>query len=111
MSETTTLSAIEEQAFQLSRAAILLDQAKTDRSKLAEALELNLMVWVALRTLVTSDGCMASTQVVENLIRLANFVAEKTLAGAETASEATIDSLINVNLQISEGLLEGNSKG
>lgn len=108
MSDTTTLSAIEEQAFQLSRAAIQLDQAKGDRSKLAEALELNMAVWMALRTLVTSDGCMASTQVVDNLLRLANFVAEKTLAGPEAASDATLDALINVNLQISEGLLEGN---
>ena len=108
MSDTTTLSAIEEQAFHLSRAAIMLDQARTDRSKLPEALETNLAVWVALRTLVTSDGCRASSQVVENLIRLANFVAEKTLAGADAASETTLDALINVNLQISEGLLEGN---
>ncbi|MGE4277988.1 MAG: flagellar biosynthesis regulator FlaF [Magnetospirillum sp.] len=108
MSETTTLSAIEEQAFHLSRAAILLDQAKADRSKMTEALEVNMAVWVALRTLITSDGCRASSQVVENLLRLANFVAEKTLAGAEAASDATIDALINVNLQISEGLLEGN---
>ncbi|AVM72979.1 flagellar biosynthesis regulator FlaF [Magnetospirillum gryphiswaldense] len=108
MSDTTTLSAIEEQAFQLSRAAIMLDQAKADRSKLEEALELNMAVWVALRTLITSDGCSASSQVVENLIRLANFVAEKTIAGAAAATDASIDALINVNLQISEGLLEGN---
>ena len=107
MSEEIVLSASEEQAFQLSRAAILLDQAKVERAKLTEALETNLAVWVALRAMVTSDGCQASPQVVENLVRLSNFVADKTLAGAEVVTDTAIDALINVNLQISEGLLEG----
>jgi flagellar biosynthesis regulator FlaF len=110
MSDTSALSVIEEQAFQLSRAAILLDQAKADRAKMAEALETNLAVWMALRTLITGDSCSASPQVVENLVRLAAFVADKTLAGAEAITESGIDALINVNLQISEGLLEAGNR-
>lgn len=106
----TELSLTEEQAFQLSRAAILLDKAKTDRSVLDEALETNLAVWVALRTIVSNEACTLSDQVKENLIRLSNFVAEKALGGAENLAEGSLDALINVNLQISEGLLEGSRK-
>jgi hypothetical protein len=45
--------------------------------------------------------------VKRNLRRLAQFVADKTLAGLESVTNETIDSFININLQISEGLLEG----
>jgi flagellar biosynthesis regulator FlaF len=106
MSETV-LSLTEEQAFQLSRAAIMLDKAKSERSLLAEALEVNLTVWVALRSIITREDCNLSGPVKENLVRLANFSAEKALGGLEKVTDSTIDALINVNLQISEGLLEG----
>lgn len=110
MSDELNLSISEEQAYQLSRAAILLDKAKTEPATLAEALETNLTVWVALRAIVLRDDCSLSTPVKENLVRLSNFVAEKALGGIEKITEATLDSLININLQISEGLLEGAKK-
>jgi len=113
MSNDTNLSLAEEQAFQLSQAAIALDQARSDRgdlSKLAMALERNLEAWVALKTIVAAEGCLLPDAVKDNLRRLASFVADRTLQGGENMADATIDALININLQISEGLLEGASK-
>jgi flagellar biosynthesis regulator FlaF len=113
MSNDTNLTVAEEQAFQLSQAAIALDQAKAERSnlsKLAAALERNLEVWVGLKTIVSTDGCLLPDAVKDNLRRLANFVADRTLQGVENMADTTIDALININLQISEGLLEGAKK-
>jgi flagellar biosynthesis regulator FlaF len=113
MSDDTNLSVAEEQAFLLSQAAIALDQAKAERGdqgKLVAALERNLEVWVALKTIVSSDDCLLSDAVKDNLRRLAAFVADRTLQGVEAIADSTIDALININLQISEGLLEGAKK-
>lgn len=111
MSQQTSLSLAEEQAFQLSQAAIQLDQARGERDKnigpFAAALKGNLDTWVALCTIISHADCTLSDDVKRNLRRLAQFVADKTLAGVDTISNETIDSFININLQISEGLLEG----
>jgi len=111
MSEQPTLSLAEEQAFQLSQAAILLDQARTDREKnvgeFASALKNNLDTWVALCTIISHEDCVLGEEVKRNLRRLAQFVADKTLAGLDSVTNETIDTFININLQISEGLLEG----
>lgn len=111
MSQQTSLSLAEEQAFQLSQAAILLDQTRTERDKnlgpFVAALKGNLDIWVALCTIISYEDCTMTEDVKRNLRRLAQFVADKTLAGLETITNETIDSFISINLQISEGLLEG----
>ena len=111
MSEQPELSLAEEQAFQLSQAAILLDQARSGRDKnlapFAAALKGNLDTWVALCTVIAHEDCTLNEDVKRNLRRLAQFVADKTLAGLDSVTNETVDSFININLQISEGLLEG----
>ena len=103
-------SVAEEQAFQLSQAAIRLDQARRIRAenpaRLVDALNRNMELWVALRTIVMRDDCSLGQEVRANLAKLAQFVADRTFADGEVA-ENTLDALININLQISEGLLEG----
>jgi len=103
----------EEQAFQLSQAALLLDQARRAKNEnpsgMVEALNMNVEAWVALRTIVMRDDCILPEEVKQNLTKLAQFVADRTFANGEVA-ETTLDALININLQISEGLLEGDKK-
>ena len=105
------LSLAEEQAFQLSRCAIALDQARQNRDKspgdLIDALNENLQVWVAIRTMAMREDSGFSGEVKENLVKLRKFVSEKTFESPEGLSDEAMDALINVNLQISEGLLEG----
>lgn len=104
----------EEQAFQLSQAAIRIDQARrgkaANRGPLVDALNGNVEVWVALRTIVMRGDCTLPDEVKQNLTKLAQFVADRTFADGEIA-ENTLDALININLQISEGLLEGMKRG
>lgn len=109
--ESTSLA--EEQAFQLSQAAVLLDEARQDRSNLsllAAALERNLEAWVLLKTVIDNPDCLLPDAIKINLRQLANFVTDRTLQGVTSISDNTLDTMINVNLQISEGLLEGAKK-
>lgn len=104
------LSAIEEQAMVLSRAAIGLDQAragKRDPLALTTALEANVEVWVAIRALVDDPASTLQQNIRHNLRRLSEFVASTTFAHGVNIADSTLNTLININLQISEGLLEG----
>ncbi|CCQ74170.1 flagellar biosynthesis regulator FlaF [Magnetospira sp. QH-2] len=106
MTETEQLSLTEENAFNLSQVAIQLDQAREDSTQLATALERNMEVWVAMRIMVSRAGEALQQDTKDNLIRLSQFVAETTMKyGADIPGEV-IDTLININLQISEGFLE-----
>ncbi len=107
----TELSLPEEQAFQLSRCAIALDNAWEGKDKdlggLVAALNANLELWVAIRTTVMRPDCSLAEAAKENLKRLAEFVASKTFEGIAVLNTDTVRTLVNINLQISEGLLEG----
>ena len=112
MSDELTLSLPEKEALNLTEAAIAIDNARQtgDHSALAAALEHNLQLWTAIRTLASRPDSSMPGAVVDNLCRLADFIASTTLkAGAQIGEEA-INTLININFQISEGLLEGNRR-
>ncbi|MEK7246396.1 MAG: flagellar biosynthesis regulator FlaF [Pseudomonadota bacterium] len=107
------LSAIEEQALVLSQAAIELDQArsgKRDPFVLTTALEANVEVWVAIRALVDDPATTLQPNIRENLRRLSVFVASSTFMHGANIPDSTLNTLININFQISEGLLEGANR-
>jgi len=107
------LNAAEQNALGLSRAAILLDTARQtmdNPSALTQALNHNLELWVAIRTLAEKPESALPEGVRENLGKLGRFVADATFRCADGISDQTIDTLININLQISEGLLESAEK-
>lgn len=103
----TNLSPIEEDALALARTALLLDGSRAEPGKLVAALEANLELWVAIRTLVSRNTAALPGDTKGNLLRLSQFVASETLSKGAEIDGDTLDTLININLQISEGLLEG----
>ena len=104
-------SVAEEQAYQLSESAIRMDLARVKRADnpliLMDALNRNIEVWLKLRTIIMRKDCPLPVDTSKNLVKLSQFVVERTITGAEDMSESTLDALININLQIAEGLLEG----
>ena len=104
----------EEQAFQLAQCAIAMDKARgedaTGSPVMMEALKENLEAWVAVRTLASRNDCGLSEEIRKNLITLSRFVAERTFSNAGMMKSEILSTLININLQISEGLLEGQQK-
>jgi len=108
--DLSTLSLSEIEAFGLSEAALMLDTARqnrADKSPMALALDQNLQVWVAIKTLVGDGTCPLPEGIKDNLTRLTGFVADTTFRHGVDIADDVIDTLININLQISEGLLAG----
>jgi flagellar biosynthesis regulator FlaF len=100
------MSVREKDAFALTQAAVGLDRARGKDADLAAALEHNLELWVAIRTLVTSPGNALPAPIRHNLVQLSGFVAGTTLENGITIPESRLNTLININLQIAEGLLQ-----
>lgn len=107
------MTLIEQQAYKLAEAAMLLDRSRSatgDGAAVMAALDNNLEVWAAFTTVASLPDSPLAANVQANLIRLRTFVAEQTVRSTEGIRDATLDTLININLQISEGLLEGQKK-
>ena len=104
------LSVVERQAFNLAQAGIQLDQARLggdDNGTLARALEHNLQVWVEIGILIKSPESQLAENVRDNILKLRDFISDTTMQHGVDIRESTLNTLININLQISEGLLEG----
>lgn len=109
---TTQLSSFEEDALALTQAAVGLSQAleRNDAAALSAALDDNLKLWTAIKTLVGSPECRLPEDVRSNLTRLSDYTAKVTFDLSPERRAQKIEALIHANLQIAEGLLEGHAK-
>lgn len=105
---TEELTHTQRDALALLQAATNISHARQERDKagLTLALDENLQLWTAIKTLVSRKDHPLCDTAKENLIKLADFVVAKTLTDGNEATETTLDTLENMNLQIAEGLLE-----
>ena len=105
---TQDLTHTQRDALALLKAATNISQAreKQDKSGLTIALDENLQLWTAIKTLVSRKDHPLNDKAKENLIKMADYVVAKTLKDGNNATETTLDTLENMNLQIAEGLLE-----
>jgi len=110
--EKAPMSTFEEDAFALTQAAVALSQAleKNDQAALAAALDENLSLWTAIKTLVTRDDCKLPQDIRTNLTRLSDYTAKVTFDLSKERLSEKVETMINTNLQIAEGLLEGGEK-
>lgn len=109
---TTQLSNFEEDALALTQAAVGMSQAlvQNDEAALAAALDQNLTLWAAIKAVVGRPGCPLPEDVRTNLGRLSDYTAQVTFDLSPERRAQKIEALINTNLQIAEGLLEGHAK-
>jgi len=107
--ELQSMTTREKDAFALTEAAIGLDRSRSDSADLAAALEHNLELWVAIRTLVSRPGNALPAAIRHNLVQLSGFVAGTTWRDGITIPDSRLDTLININLQIAEGLLQSGN--
>ncbi|MBE6453129.1 MAG: hypothetical protein E7012_06550 [Alphaproteobacteria bacterium] len=103
-------SLAKEEAFSLLKCAIDLSNAHENKnsSELVDALDNNLQLWVYIKTLASSKSTLLPDETKSNLIRLADYVSSKTLEVGKDISNVNakvIESMIDTNLQISEGLI------
>lgn len=109
---TAVLSNFEEDALALTQAAVGMSQAlsSADEAALAAALEDNLQLWTGIKTLVARVDCRLPEDIRTNLTRLSDYTAKVTFDLSADRRAQKIETLINANLQIAEGLLEGQAR-
>lgn len=103
-----TLNILQEDALALLRSAANISRTRqeSDKAQLVMALDENFRLWTAIQTVAGKDSLLAR-DTRENLLKLADFVVARTISEGASATERTLDTLENMNLQIAEGLLEG----
>ena len=90
MLKNDSMGLAEEQAFQLSRFALAIDHARQkledDPAQLVSALNENLHVWIAIRTMATREDSGLTNEIKKNLTTLSNYVADRTFSCTATWS-------------------------
>ena len=99
-----------EEAFSLLKCAMDLSKAKekSNAGELAKALDNNMQLWVYIKTLANSKKNNIPEEIKGNLVKLADYVSKKTIEVGRNIDNINIkalDSMIDTNLQISEGLM------
>ena len=88
--------------------ALALSKASTsdDETQKLIALDNNLKLWVEIETSLKDAKSLLSQEIKDNLMQLSKFVERMTLSKGVKMSKTDFDCLVNINMQISEGLLE-----
>ena len=101
----------EMDAAAFSQAAYVLDQARQkigDTDACEKALKYNQLLWSIVQADVAEGNNELPDELKANLMSLSLFVDKQTSKGLSDPTEELLDSLININLNISEGLMEDN---
>ena len=111
--EAVKHSLAREEAFSLLKCAIDLSSAKENgnTTDLVNALDNNMKLWVYIKTLASSEKNKLPKETKTNLIKLADYVSNKTIEVGKNVNkinDKTLDSMIMTNLQISEGLMSSH---
>lgn len=100
----------ETDALALARAAALIEQARAaDPARVVAALDHNVALWTAIRAIADTANGRLPEAVKTNLGKLGNFVIAATPSAARAPADAACDALININRQVSAGLLNGQA--
>ena len=97
----------ENEAVILLNHAMALAKASTssDELEIVSVLDSNLKLWVEIETSLKSAKNLLPEDIKTNLIKLSRFVERMTLSKGSKMSKSDFDCLININMQISEGLI------
>lgn len=108
--ESVNANLAQQEAYYLAKCGLDLSEANKvkDNNLLVEALDNNQRLWVMIKTLMSSEKSKLPQETRNNLIRLADYVAKNTIKlgqNLDNVDQKMLDSFININRQISEGLL------
>ncbi len=99
----------EMDAAAFSQAAYVMDQARQnleDKELRERALKYNQMLWSIVQADVSKADNSLPEELKANLMSLSIYVDKQTTKGLKNASDELFDGLININLNIAEGLME-----
>ena len=96
------------EAWALLEAARQLHQTKDGPIEdFRAALRMNWRLWTIFQASLSEADCQVPTAIRRNLLGLSNFVDRQTAELLAVRDAKKVDALVNINRQISEGLLEG----
>ena len=96
------------EAWALLEAARGLNQTKDGPiEEFRAALRANWRLWTIFQASLIEPDCGLPNEVRGNLLGLANFIDKTTVELLVEREPKRVDALVNINRQISEGLLEG----
>jgi flagellar protein FlaF len=100
------------EAWALLEAARQLHQTKdAPIEEFRTALRRNWRLWTIFQASLSEPDCAVPGPIRSNLLGLSNFVDRQTAELLAVRDAKKIDVLVNINRQISEGLLEGQRAG
>lgn len=77
----------------------------SDKEKIL-ALDSNLKLWVEIETTLKNAKNLLPDEIKSNLLKLSKFVERLTLSKGVKMTKNDFDTLVNINMQISEGLVD-----
>jgi flagellar biosynthesis regulator FlaF len=88
-------------------AAVQIDQARKagNKGRLSAAIDHNRVMWTGIHSHCVHADCPFPKEKCGELIRLSDYVWSATKAKGADISDMVLDSLINIDLKISEDLL------
>jgi len=91
----------------LVEAALQLDQARKggDKDILTAAIDHNRVMWTGIHSLSIRPNCPFPKEKCGELIRLSDYVWSATKSKGADINDMVLDSLINIDLKVSEDLL------
>lgn len=108
--ESVNANLAQQEAYYLAKCGLDLSVAgkSGDKTQFVEALDSNQKLWVMIKTLMSAENSKLPKETRNNLIKLADYVAKNTIKlgqNLDNIDQKMLDSFININRQISEGLL------
>ena len=98
----------EVEAMAFTKAALMLDEAKgqtEDYDAYAAALKFNQLLWTIIQADIVDTANTLPPQLKANILSLSIFVDKQTLKALSDTDAKNLDSLIDINKNLAEGLL------
>lgn len=108
--ESVNTNLAQQEAYYLAKCGLNLSEAykSKDNNQLVQALDTNQKLWVMIKTLMKKGKTKLPQETRDNLIKLADYVAANTIKvgqNLDNIDDKLLNSLININRHISEGLI------
>lgn len=92
-------------ATNLNYLAMSMDTSRNDKVSLSSILGENLELWVMFKTILNCPETIVEDDIKSNLIQLSDYVPNITMQYGEDIPTEQLDTLININRSIANGIL------
>jgi hypothetical protein len=104
--DLAALSSVSGMAAELTKSADALTNAANDPEAARVAVDANALLWAAIKENVgKADGC--SAEIKDNLVHLADHVAQTTAALPPELNEEALLALVGINCESAKNLMDG----